>query len=131
MFHTSNPHVNSGDSFNAQVYISGSGNVDISRILVSIPPYLVEPESFKLTQLSYVPVDPENNTFKPLYNTTEYESPRFHILLPDTLYKQALVGKSESGEEITYGVKFGEYNAIIDGESYSPISFEGGDRLSG
>lgn len=121
--HTSNPHVNQGDIFNAQLYISGSGNVDISRILVSIPPYLVTPESNKVTQVAFVPVDSENNTFRASYTITEDSGPRFHILLPDILYRQEVVSKSESGEEITHGVKFGELKAIIDGKSYSPVSF--------
>ena len=121
--HTSNPYVNSGDRFNVQLYISGSGNVDTSRVLISIPPYLVKPESNKVTQIVYVPIDPENNTLKPLY-VTEDRGPRFNLLLPDAFYLPSLVSKSESGDEITHGTKFGEYNVIIDGKSYSPLSFE-------
>lgn len=123
LVHTSNPNVNSGDRFDAHLYISGSGSVDTSRVLISIPPYIVKPDSNKLTRIIYDPVVPGNNTFKP-YPITADIGPRFYILLSNKIYEQVLEGKLESGEEISYGVKFGERDNMFDGKSYSPYSFE-------
>jgi|WetSurSiteA1Bulk_404760.scaffolds.fasta_scaffold32172_1 hypothetical protein len=42
LVHTSDPHLDPGDKFKIEIFISGAGDVDLSRISFSIPQFIVK-----------------------------------------------------------------------------------------
>jgi hypothetical protein len=51
LVHTSDPHLDPGDKFKIEIFISGAGDVDLSRISFSIPQFIVKGGKVKLTIL--------------------------------------------------------------------------------
>ncbi|MEI6105346.1 MAG: hypothetical protein WCP70_15540, partial [Methanothrix sp.] len=82
---TSDTNVDPGSNFKVELFISGAGDVNLSRILVSIPRYIVKDAKAKLTILNYRIIDPGNRTVQGELEVKNID-PRFYLLLPDIWY---------------------------------------------
>jgi hypothetical protein len=65
---TKNNHVNRNDDFSIDIYISGAGNVECSKLKVSIPDDIVKDDQCELAQLEYGGINIPINNFIPSTN---------------------------------------------------------------
>ena len=83
--HTSDPHIDPGDRFKIEIFISGAGDVDLSRISAAIPRFIVKGGKVKLTMLNYQIVDLYNRTVRGTIQVLD-QDPSFYLFLPGLWY---------------------------------------------
>jgi hypothetical protein len=117
---TSDTILNPGGKFKMELGITGVGDVNLSKILVSIPQYIVKGGKIKLTTLNYSWVDPKKNTVHPTPEVQDQE-PSFYLILPDIWYMLVAEGSN------TFSPKpqiFGEASYQLNGTNYAPYTID-------
>ena len=118
---TSDTNVDPGSNFKAELFISGAGDVNLSKISVSIPRYIVKGSKAKLTILNYRIIDPGNRTVNGELEVKNID-PQFYLLLPDIWYMLP----SNDNDYFSGEPKiFGESTYIFEnGTHYAPYTIE-------
>ncbi len=122
------PHVDGGDKFRIEIFISGAGDVDLSKILIDVPRVVTKNGKVKLTALNYQTIDPDNRTVHGAIDVKDEES-RFYLFLPSIWYMLI----AEDGDYLSPKPQiFGESAYIINGTYYAPytIDFVVNDKAS-
>lgn len=83
---TGDTHIDVERNFKMEIFISGAGDVDISRISVSIPRSIVEGEKVRLKRMVYNVTNANNGEFSKELKV-ENVDPRFYSLIDNILYK--------------------------------------------
>jgi hypothetical protein len=105
-----------------ELYISGAGDVNYSRLSVSVPRNIVYGEKMILKRMSYIPLNPITGEILKELKVEEVD-PRFYLQIESTFYK--LVRESDNN----YSAKpqiLGESSYIFPNNKtqYSPITIE-------
>jgi hypothetical protein len=106
---TSDTTLDSGSQFRMELFITGAGDVNFSRIFVSIPQYIVKNEKVKLTKLNYAWIDPKNRTIRGNPEVQEI-APSFYLLVPDIWY---MLPAEKSNMYSTMPLVFGETSYLV------------------
>jgi hypothetical protein len=117
---TSNTIVSPGEKFRMELFITGAGDVNLSKIYVSIPQYIVRGGRIKLTSLNYSFVDPNNMTIHPNIKARD-QSPNFYLIPPKILYEFV----SDKDDNFLPTPKIlGEVYYTLNGTNYAPYTID-------
>lgn len=119
---TTNTIVNPGEKFMMELFITGAGDVNVSKILVSIPQYVVRGGRIRLTSLNYnySLVDPNNMIIHPNLEAQD-QSPNFYLIPPKILYKFV----SDKDDNFLPKPKIlGEVYYMLNGTNYAPYTID-------
>ncbi len=104
-----------------KLFISGAGDVNLSRISVFIPQYIVKDGKAKLTILNYRIIDPGNRTVQGELEVKNID-PSFYLLLPDIWY---MLGSNNIDYLSVEPKIFGESTYLFEnGTHYAPYTIE-------
>lgn len=118
---TSDTVLDSGDHFRIQLFIIGAGDVDFSRISVTIPEYIVDGGKINLTSLVFPPVE-LNKKLDPTVEAIEL-LPSFYRVPQPVLYMLPAVDATNSfsgGRPMTIGESF----YLVNGTYYAPFTVD-------
>lgn len=119
---TNNTQLNLKDNFKIELIISGSGDVDFSKIFVFIPEYIVMSKKIKVTKINYTCAEIDRLTNTKLCRgepITRDETPSFWSLIPSNYYENPYI----SGKDQYFGTQLTGAAPISFGEvMYSPNS---------
>lgn len=113
---TSNTQLNNGDNFTIEIRISGMGDVNVSKIVFSIPQYIPKDKNVTLMMMNFSPANgnPNNIHVEPIVLT---RPPGFWILIPNVIYKLTLIDETAT----FYGDKPSGASPLAIGESITPF----------
>ena len=130
---TSDTTLDQGSKFRMELYITGAGDVNLSRIFVSIPKYIVNNGKVKLTELKYIPIDPGNGTYRGKPEINDSMNSSFYLPVDPILYQLP----AERGEIFSPKMLIlGEASYLVNETYYAPFTVDfviaknatGGDR---
>jgi hypothetical protein len=115
MLTTSNTQLSSGDNFTIEIRISGMGDVNVSKIVFSIPQYIPNDKIVTLMMMNFTPINdnPSNIHTEPIILT---RPPGFWILIPNVIYDLILIDETAT----FYGDKLSGASPLTLGESIAP-----------
>lgn len=117
---TSDTTLDPGTPFKIELFITGAGDVNFSRISISIPDYIITKRIVKFTSLNYTVIDQKNRIIRG-NPKIQNEEPSFYVIVPDILYMlPAENGDNFSPKPLT----FGEATYQLNGTNYAPYTVD-------
>jgi hypothetical protein len=117
---TSNIILDPGEKFRMKLYITGAGDVNLSKIFVSIPQYIVSGGQIRLTSLNYTFVDPINRIIHPNPEVHDL-NPSFYRIVPNIMYMFV----SDRDDNFLRTAKIlGEVDYLLNGTNYAPYTID-------
>jgi len=117
---TSDTTLNAGENFKIELFITGAGDINLSKILVSIPEYIVKDRRVKFTSVDYSLIDSNKKIFHPSLEIQE-EEPSFYMLPSPIMYMYF------GAENENFSIKphiGGEMIYQLNGTNYAPYTID-------
>jgi hypothetical protein len=113
---TSNTQLSRGDNFTIEIRISGMGDVNVSKIVFSIPQYIPKDKIVTLMMMKFSPINdkPKIISTEPITLT---RPPGFWILIPNIIYNLSPIDETTT----FYGDKLSGASPLTVGESITPF----------